>query len=191
MSLAKLRCTQEYKLGEETIIHLSYTQPDPSLMVLIASYSSGQTQRFEYLHPDAAKALKKMISAARDDRIWIVPISAFRSLERQKKLFEKAITRRGSEEQAARFSAPPSFSEHHTGYAVDLGDGHSPNLDFSTDFSKTPAFIWLNQHATDFGFEMSFPPDNSQGISYEPWHWRYIESQEANEVFSKAQNLEK
>ena len=25
-----------------------------------------------------------------------------------------------------------------------------------------------------FGFELSFPKDNAQGLGFEPWHWRYV-----------------
>jgi D-alanyl-D-alanine carboxypeptidase len=30
------------------------------------------------------------------------------------------------------------------------------------------------QHATEFGFELSFPPGNAQGVTWEPWHWRWV-----------------
>ena len=39
------------------------------------------------------------------------------------------------------------------------------------DFENTNAYKWLTSHAQDFGFELSFPPNNLQGVSYEPWHW--------------------
>ena len=40
-------------------------------------------------------------------------------------------------------------------------------------FESTPAFVWLQSRAGDFGFEMSYPRGNPHGIDYEPWHWRF------------------
>ena len=38
-------------------------------------------------------------------------------------------------------------------------------------------------HASEFGFELSFPKDNFRGISFEPLLWRYVGTEEAQEVF--------
>ncbi|GAC1465593.1 MAG: hypothetical protein NVS2B14_12400 [Chamaesiphon sp.] len=101
----------------------------------------------------------KLISAARDEDIWIFPVSGFRSIEYQKKLFLAQIQRRGSEKEAALFSAPPGYSEHATGLAVDLADGHFSQQEFD-NFEKTDTFRWLMLHASEFDFEMSFPQGN-------------------------------
>jgi len=36
---------------------------------------------------------------------------------------------------------------------------------------------------------MSFPKDNPQGVSYEPWHWRYVGDTASLETFYRAKNL--
>ncbi|MDY6802418.1 MAG: M15 family metallopeptidase [Cyanobacteriota bacterium] len=166
--------------------HFLYPQGHINRMVIIASYGTRQYQRFEYLHPEAAKALMKMIYTARDEGVWLVPVSGFRTVEKQQELFEAQIQRRGSTEAAAKVSAPPGYSEHHTGFAIDLTDGNFPKKDITVDFENTRAYQWLRSHAQEFGFELSFPPNNSQGVSYEPWHWRYVGSQEAAAIFSRA-----
>jgi D-alanyl-D-alanine carboxypeptidase len=38
-------------------------------------------------------------------------------------------------------------------------------------FARTREFRWLKRHATQFGFHLSYPRGNQQGIAYEPWHW--------------------
>jgi hypothetical protein len=38
-------------------------------------------------------------------------------------------------------------------------------------FEDTAAFAWLNAHAADHGYTLSFPRDNPEGYIYEPWHW--------------------
>ncbi|NET27965.1 MAG: M15 family metallopeptidase [Okeania sp. SIO1I7] len=174
-------------VGSETAYgHFLYPQGHMNRMVIISSYGARQYQRFEYLHPEAAKALMNMIYTARDEGVWLVPVSGFRTVEAQEELFEAQIQRRGSTEAAAKVSAPPGYSEHHTGFAIDLTDGNFPKKDITIDFENTKAFQWLTRHAQKFGFELSFPPNNSQGVSYEPWHWRYIGSPEAAAAFAQA-----
>lgn len=165
--------------------HFSYKMADPEQMMLVASYATGKYQRFESLHPEAAKALMRMIYAARDDGVWIVPVSGFRTLEKQKRLFQAQVERLGSEKKAAEVSAPPGYSEHHTGFAIDLTDGKYPKKDITNYFQKTEAYDWLTKNANRFDYELSFPRNNSQGISFEPWHWRYIGTQKAKQVFGK------
>ena len=174
-------------LGEPKFGHFPYPQGDSEKMIIISSYAqSEEYQRFEKLAPEVALALMKMIYAARDDGVWIVPVSGFRTIESQESLFEAQIQRRGSAEVAAKFSAPPGYSEHHTGYAVDLGDGRFPKLDITYEFAETDAFRWLSERADGFGFELSFPENNPQGVSYEPWHWRFIGSPSAVKIFASA-----
>jgi zinc D-Ala-D-Ala carboxypeptidase len=166
--------------------HFAYLHAYPNQLMTVASYATKEYQRFESLAPEAAKALMKMIYAARDEKVWIIPVSGFRTIEQQKKLFDEQIKRRGSIQEAAKISAPPGYSEHHTGYAVDLADGHFPKQDITLKFEKTDAFGWLNRHAQEFGFELSFYNSNPQGVGYEPWHWRYIGSPEAANIFAQA-----
>ena len=166
--------------------HLPYQEGDSQQMITIASYAQGEYQRFERLAPETALALMKLIYAAREDGVWIIPVSGFRTIAYQDKLWQSQIQRQGSPEAAAKISAPPGYSEHHTGYALDLTDGNLKSRDDITyKFAETDAFKWLNLHAKEFGFELSFPKDNPQGVSYEPWHWRFIGSSTARTLFNR------
>lgn len=79
-------------------------------------------------------------------------------------------------EQTAKRVAFPGCSEH--GYppnqAIDFMnvDG-KPTDDSPLDFEDTEEFTWLVKNAGNFGFVLSYPKDNPDGIMYEPWHWRY------------------
>jgi D-alanyl-D-alanine carboxypeptidase len=138
------------------------------------------------LQAAAAEAWFTMEAEAEAVGIYLVPLSAFRSVEIQDYLFFAIKEQRGQDAaKRAEVSAPPGYSEHHTGYAIDIGDYDFPAADFSQSFEDTPAFRWLEANAGFYGFELSFPPDNSQGISYEPWHWRYVGNQESLEMFYK------
>ena len=176
--------------GDLYLGHLFYPEPNQNTLMMIGSYGQGSYQRFEFLHVEAGVALMQMISAARNEGIWIVPTSAFRNFERQKRLFDRQVQRHSSAEDAAFVSAPPGYSEHHTGYAVDLADGYRSVEDFSSDFANTSAYRWLQQNAVKFGFELSFPPGNKMGINFEPWHWRFIGSPNAENLFLRAKRRE-
>ncbi|MBF2022686.1 MAG: D-alanyl-D-alanine carboxypeptidase family protein [Hydrococcus sp. C42_A2020_068] len=138
----------------------------------------------------AAEAFLQLQAAARADGIILTPISGFRSVREQNRLFFEVKQQRNQEaSKRAEVSAPPGYSEHHTGYAIDLGDGRSPATNLSVSFEKTPAFRWLKNNANRYSFELSFPPNNPQGVSYEPWHWRYVGDRKSLETFYKAREL--
>jgi D-alanyl-D-alanine carboxypeptidase len=168
--------------------HLPYPKPDSQVLAPFPNDSSSAlyaTHPGEFLHPDAAAALKSMIDAARADGVWIVLVSGFRDLATQHRLFEDRAAAHGSVEHAARSVAPPGYSEHHTGYAIDVTD--ASGLGFYA-FEQTEAFRWMQTHAHEFGFELSFPKNNPQGIDYEPWHWRFVASPEAAKTFAAARS---
>lgn len=144
------------------------------------------------LQRDAADALLAMQAAAAADGIELRVLSAFRSIALQKRVFFDVKSERNqSASDRARVSAPPGYSEHSTGYAVDLGDGRRPQSDLSASFADTAAFAWLRRHANRFHFHLSFPENNPQGVSYEPWHWRFEGSAEALQTFQAAQRLQR
>jgi len=142
------------------------------------------------LHREAAEEFLAMQRAAAADGVSLVLLSGFRSISLQKHLFfDVGSERNQSAEQRARVSAPPGFSEHSTGYALDIGDGRSVGTNLSQSFEGTPAFAWLVQNANRYHFGLSFPAGNSQGVNYEPWHWRFEGSAEALTLFEPAHRL--
>jgi len=163
--------------------HFPYEQAEPADLVTLAS---GLT-----LHRDAASALEEMQRDALFDGIDLRVVSAYRSIDLQKQIFFGVKSERNqSAAERARVSAPPGFSEHSTGYAVDLGDGDQPATHLSTSFETTRAFAWLKANANRYHFTLSFPEQNSQGVSYEPWHWRFEGSAEALQTFEAAQRVQ-
>ena len=137
----------------------------------------------------AANKFKQMQAAARGEGIILTPISAFRDDQTQEQLFFGVKEQRGQDAvKRAEVSAPPGYSEHHTGYAIDIGDGNAPATNLEIEFAQTAAFRWLEQNALKYSFELSFPPNNKQGVSYEPWHWRFVGDRDSLETFYKVRN---
>jgi D-alanyl-D-alanine carboxypeptidase len=144
------------------------------------------------LRQAAAEKFRQMQAAAQANGIILQPISAFRSIAEQESLFFGVKEQRNQPaSQRAEVSAPPEHSEHHTGYAIDLGDGRTPDANLKPSFENTAAFQWLKNNANRYSFEMSFPQNNPQGISYEPWHWRFVGDRQSLETFYTARSLKK
>jgi len=142
------------------------------------------------LQRDAAVSLEAMLQASAADGVDLVVLSAFRSVDLQKSLFfDVKAERNQTAEERARVSAPPGFSEHSTGLAVDLGDGSAPGSNLSRSFDQTSAYSWLRANASRYHFQLSFPQANAQGVNYEPWHWRFEGSAEALKLFEPAHRL--
>ncbi|MEM8604067.1 MAG: M15 family metallopeptidase [Cyanobacteria bacterium P01_H01_bin.121] len=161
--------------------HRRYDEADPESLVLIAGSDI-------LLHTSAAAAYEEMSAAADLVGLRLTPLSGFRTIEIQRYLFFEIKAERGQNaSERAEVSAPPGHSEHHTGYAIDIGDYDYPATDLSVSFAETPAFAWLDENAAFYGFELSFPEGNPQGVTYEPWHWRYVGDQDSLELFYKAQ----
>jgi D-alanyl-D-alanine carboxypeptidase len=130
--------------------------------------------RDRQLTPEAAVRWAALRAAALQDGVTILLVSAFRSLEYQRQIFERKLAAGAPLTQILKVNAPPGYSEHHTGRAVDVTSPDCPPL--SEEFEGTAAFRWLVQHASRFGFVLTYPRENEVGVAYEPWHWAFREA---------------
>lgn len=129
----------------------------------------GTDGRDKLLIAEAAKAWQQMRAAAAGDGIELLLISAFRSVAFQAALIRDKLRRGMPIDEILRVNAPPGYSEHHSGRAVDIGCAGTTALDEA--FEHTAAFAWLTARAGRHGFRLSYPRGNAQGYQYEPWHW--------------------
>ncbi len=120
------------------------------------------------LREDAADALAEMGRAAKKDGITLDVSSTYRSYETQERTFNYWVSVDGLEE-AERESARPGTSQHQLGAAVDFG-----NIEDS--YALTDGCKWLNAHAQEYGWSLSFPQgyEDITGYRWECWHFRYI-----------------
>ena len=158
--------------------HLPYNEVPQEKLVLIEPNLE--------VHIDMRDSLLKMREEAKKDGIYLVFLSGYRSINLQNEIFYSLKSFRNQEAaERARVSAPPGYSEHSTGFAIDIGDAAQRETDFETEFENTDAFKWLIKNAAKFHFKLSFTKDNKY-IDYEPWHWRYEGSIEALKVFESS-----
>jgi D-alanyl-D-alanine carboxypeptidase len=137
---------------------------------------TGDNGREHLLIPAAAEGWRNLRAAAFGDGVGIRIVSAFRSVERQADIVRAKLARGLSLEDILCVSAPPGYSEHHSGRAVDVTTESLPPLE--VEFEDSAAFRWLSENARRFGFFLSFPRQNPFGYAYEPWHWCFVPSTE-------------
>lgn len=130
--------------------------------------------------------LNQMINDMKKDGvkdIWVQ--SAYRSVERQKELYDNSVNKylkQGkSQEEAERLTDEyinkPGSSDHNLGLAVDFNY-------VNNEFEETKAFTWLKKHAENYGFILRYPSDKEDitKIAYESWHWRYVGEDHAKKM---------
>jgi LAS superfamily LD-carboxypeptidase LdcB len=121
------------------------------------------------IHGNVEPYLNEMIDDALEDGIKIWVMSAYRSYNEQASLKGAYTQTYGSGANA--FSADQGYSEHQLGTAVDFTtEGLGGGL---TGFEDTPAYQWMLDNATKYGFTLSYPEGNEYYV-FEPWHWRFV-----------------
>lgn len=155
--------------------HLPYTDVGRAALVdAPAGFAVGQPCRVQ---PAVAAALVRLLAAkaASGTPGELRGVSCYRSAAHQRAIFCRDGSRCAAATERARMIAPPGYSEHETGYAIDFAVRPSPGCaDTRECIAATPSGQWLLANGPRFGFELSFPPGNAQGVEWEPWHWRWV-----------------
>ena len=141
------------------------------------SISSNFSNSNKMLVYEAKEQFEKMATAALKENYRIRAISAYRSYQYQKGLYDSYQKQDGTS-KADTYSARPGYSEHQTGLAADIVsyDWLVAGKGLTADFAEDPAAIWLKEHAHEYGFILRYPEDKTEvtGIGFEPWHFRFV-----------------
>lgn len=145
-----------------------------------------------------ASALDDMIKGARAQGLSPVICSGFRTREKQQELFDAQVQRflgqsctpEQAREKAGQWVAVPGTSEHESGLAVDIVSLENQNLNETQ--ADTPEQQWLMKNAHRYGFILRYPSDKTEvtGITYEPWHYRYVGKEAAKQIYESGVCLE-
>lgn len=143
-------------------------------------------------------ALQEMMDACREAGYEPLICSAYRTQETQQDLFNNKVAKLEAEgkshdeavQEAGTVVAVPGTSEHQLGLTVDVVDVNNQNL--TEEQEKTPTQKWLMANSWRYGFIHRYPNSKSDitGIIYEPWHYRYVGRDVAQEIFNKGITLE-
>ena len=167
-TIVKEKYTSDQLMGKESI--KLYNQKTPLLTI-------------------AGIAFQKMQKAALKDGIELKIISAYRSYDQQKSIWNrKFLTNKKAGldpedniKKIIRYSTLPGTSRHHWGTDVDLIDGSKPqegDVLISEKFHQNGPYVilrkWMDQHADNFGFIRPYTNNSERkGFYYEPWHYSY------------------
>lgn len=132
-----------------------------------------------YLTRECYEAMEKMFHAAEEDNVnGFVVTSGYRDYDRQKEIYAE------SKEGLAQ---APGASEHQTGLAFDVTAASG-----TEGFESTTQYAWLCENAYKYGFIQRYPANKAEitGISYEPWHYRYVGVKAATQMRASGETLE-
>jgi len=207
-----------YEDNEENKLHIEANNIEVSKMVVdnsLLPWNLKLVNRYNFLDEDfmpylapigggmyfdarAADNLVRMLESARADGLSPVAVSSFRSIDRQRVLFNNQVNRRLNEgmifddafDAARRVVAYPGSSEHNLGLAVDIVAANYRNL--TSNFGLTDEGIWLAENAHHYGFILRYPyhKQHITNIIYEPWHFRYVGIEHATAMFERDLVLE-
>jgi D-alanyl-D-alanine carboxypeptidase len=126
----------------------------------------------QYMRAEAASALKQMLADAANAGYTVIPASGYRSYETQVSVYNSEVTSYG-QTVADSESARPGYSEHQTGWAIDLGSG---GCNITDCFGDTPGGKWVTANAYKYGFILRYTAANTSITGYraEAWHFRYV-----------------
>lgn len=146
--------------------------------------------------------MQAMIAAAKEAGYSLQICSAYRSTDRSRVLYNNKVNQykaagysdEDAAVEAAKWVAPPGTSEHNTGLAADIvsADYFTKYADLEHDFETFDEFKWLYANCADYGFILRYPKDKQEitGITYEPWHYRYVGREHAKKIMEQKICLE-
>ena len=148
------------------------------------------TYEKSYMRKQAAKSLEKLFSGAEKKGYLLKGVSAYRSYERQKQIYNNNVRNRGTA-RTDKVSAVPGSSEHQTGLSIDVSCS-SVGCALEKSFGKTEEGKWLKENCHKYGFIIRYPKNKSKitGYSYEPWHIRYVGKNLAKHLYKNGLTLE-
>ena len=109
---------------------------------------------------DAFDELSKALFEKTGETLFIS--SAYRDYEKQQEI----------KEEEGKIAQNPGCSEHQTGLAIDVFVKNFAGK----SFIKSQSGQFVNEKCGDYGFIIRYPVfgEGKTGISYEPWHLRYV-----------------
>ena len=127
------------------------------------------------LRKEASTAIYKLAMAMyKEGKGSLIIQSGYRSYAEQKTIHVRQVEKYGLTAGEA-LAARPGYSEHQTGWAVDVS-ARGQGCQIRVCFGKTTAGSWIAKNAYKYGFIIRYPENATPttGYQYEPWHLRYV-----------------
>ena len=173
-------------------------QPDSIWMIvnkhqpLPATYAPPDltTVGAKQMRAEAADAIKRLVTAAKQDGVALTYVSGYRAYSTQQSLYDSYVANDG-QAKADTYSARPGHSEHQTGLAMDVGNANG-DCELDVCFADTAGGEWIAAHAHEYGFIIRYLSGKTAitGYQYEPWHVRYVGTWLADTLHASGQTME-
>jgi D-alanyl-D-alanine carboxypeptidase len=175
------------------LVDRSHTLPPryaPDDLVSLSEYNVPTLGSEEMLlRHEAAGHLRRLVKDAAADGEELVVASAYRSYAHQGQSYARLTSIYGA--QAGEMSARPGHSQHQLGTAVDFTNA-AAGYEIWDYFGETSAYLWLKDHAREYGFALAYPSgkEAETGYQWEPWHYRYVGTKNAKHLEESGLSLQ-
>lgn len=190
----KEQCRIIYENNKDYLILVNYNNPIPEGYTFEHHTLNCGLDVDERMYQNLANMLSDL--NAQDLHYDI--LSAYRSRETQQSIIDNSVQKYVSQGMSAEDGLKKTletvqaagYSEHETGLAVDLVPEGKSSLDESLE--SDPVIQWFAQNSYRYGFVMRYPTEKAgiTGISYEPWHFRYVGVEAASFLYNNNLTLE-
>jgi len=145
---------------------------EPENLVTVSQNYSWGEEGSQQITKDTYDAYKKMWKSANEDGFHLMINSSYRTYEEQEDIYDSFEKSNGLE-YADAYAARPGYSEHQTGYTIDMFEKNNYKKE---TFHESDVYKWLQENAHKYGFILRYPEDKEDvtGYSFESWHYRYV-----------------
>ena len=170
------------------LVNSSNAIPDGYAPTELTELSNGQSVD-KRIYP----SLQSMFDDARAQGVYPVVSSGYRTAKQQQSEMDDKIQEYiddGKSEDEARalaatYVAQVGYSEHEAGLAIDIVAKANKSVDDTV-------WAWMKEHCAEYGFILRYPEgkEGVTGMSYEPWHFRYVGVEAAQKIMGAGITLE-
>lgn len=172
----------------QLLVNSSNAIPDGYAPTELTELSNGQSVD-KRIYP----SLQSMFDDARAQGVYPVVSSGYRTAKQQQSEMDDKIQEYiddGKSEDEARtlaatYVAQVGYSEHEAGLAIDIVAKANKSDDDTV-------WAWMKEHCAEYGFILRYPEgkEGVTGMSYEPWHFRYVGVEAAQKIMGAGITLE-
>lgn len=172
----------------QLLVNSSNVIPDGYAPTELTELSNGQSVD-KRIYP----SLQSMFDDARAQGVYPVVSSGYRTAKQQQSEMDDKIQEYiddGKSEDEARalaatYVAQVGYSEHEAGLAIDIVAKANKSDDDTV-------WAWMKEHCAEYGFILRYPEgkEGVTGMSYEPWHFRYVGVEAAQKIMGAGITLE-
>lgn len=151
------------------------------ILIVNNSFSLPESYGIGAIQKDAYAEFNNLLTDARADGVHFSLLSGYRSYRTQKEIYDDYVSKHGKE-AADKAVSRPGYSEHQTGYALDLNNAEE-------SFGNTNEGKWLAANCAKYGFIIRYPKgkESVTGRQYQPWHIRYVGPELAKKLYNNGE----